>query len=408
MTTGLTRFYRRAGIPVLLAALISLPWLLYGAQQVVSHNYNDVTEWLPDDNPATTDLLWFVEHFGGDDRDESLPHYYGRWGTEENRARIDAIRAGSITDKMPMTEAAEVEDDAYRDGRNTTSAIRTLGRAVDSGQPFFLAVGYSAPHSPFTAPKKYWDFYDPAALSLDDVRDQSLDMPEANFLTDADETTFYEVPGIRADGSVPLETARHLRHGYLASVSYMDAQIGRLLDALDAQGVADETLVVLWSDHGFHLGERAHWGKRTLYDLDVRAPLIVARPAVTSGRVASGLVESRDIFPTLCEWAELEKPDYLEGESFADLLREPKTPGKDAVYFRAPRPAPLPSGQAVRTATHTYAEWIDPQGQTVLRQLIAHGGDGSMEITTLHPGEKSPLIESLAQCLRPAPPLHEE
>jgi arylsulfatase A-like enzyme len=182
----------------------------------------------------------------------------------------------------------------------------------------------------------------------------------------------------RPDGSVDPALARRIRHGYYASVSYLDAQVGKLLDELDRLGLTETTLVVFWSDHGFHLGERGHWAKRTLYEIDVRAPLMIAGPGVARGATADGIVEFVDFFPTLCDVAALPAPAYLEGTSFRAQLTDPTAPGKTVARFRAPRPDGV-MGRGWRTPDGAYLTWtrLEPDGSERLlaEEVYLDGSD---------------------------------
>ncbi len=272
---------------------------------------------------------------------------------------------------MPICEARDVPDEAYYDGRVAAEAVRVLAEVKE--HPFFLAVGFWKPHAPFNAPKKYWDLYDPAALPPAD----------ASRPTGAPEQAFHEGPEliVPRGNTAPLtpEEITEMRHGYLAALSYLDTQLGRVLDALEASGVADRTIVVFVSDHGFHLGEHALWGKTSNFERDARVPLLVALPGVERGARTPALAELVDLYPTLAELCALPPPADLDGTSLAPALRDPARSVKPAAYTRHPRPshydrfparAPSSVGYSVRTDSVRYTEWRDwPSGEVVGREL---------------------------------------
>jgi len=225
------------------------------------------------------------------------------------------------------------------------------GRAVFPVGAFFLAVGFLKPHLPFVAPKKYWDLHDPAALPM-----PTRDTPPGFAPQFGGELRRYkEMP----PGRTPLgdELTRHLIHGYYAATSYMDACAGLVLDALEANGLAENSIVVLWGDHGWHLGDHGMWCKHTNYEQAARIPMVVALPG-KNGSVSTSLVETVDIFPTLTELAGLPAPDGLDGKSFADLLENPASRHRDHVIHVYPRNELL--GRAIRTDRHRLVEWKKP------------------------------------------------
>ncbi len=235
----------------------------------------------------------------------------------------------------PAWEAADAEDGAYPDGRTTESAIATL-REVKDG-PFFLAVGFLKPHLPFVAPKKYFDLYDPEKLPLAAFREAPAGAPTVARHSSFELRTRTGVP---TSGPIDDATARQLMHAYAACVSFVDAQVGRLMNELDRLGLSENTIVVFWGDHGWHLGEFGIWGKATNHEVATRVPLIVCAPrAKAHGKAAQGIVEFLDVYPTLCELAGLPPPSHLEGTSFRRLLDASELPGKPVAYSQFPSPA---------------------------------------------------------------------
>ncbi len=254
-------------------------------------------------------------------------------------------------------ESADVPDDFYADGQIANEAIVRLQAAAASRKPFFMGVGFLKPHLPFVAPKKYWDLHDPAQLPLPS-RLTAPDGAPSYAPQYGGELRNYD--GIPA-GTDPLDPAltRHLIHGYYAATSYMDAQLGRVLAALEATGLANNTIVVLWGDHGWHLGDHGMWCKHTNYEEAAHIPLLVAVPG-HRGAATSALVESVDIYPTLAALAGLPAPTGLDGQSFAALFTTPAAAHRDHVIHVYPRGPRL--GRALRTGRYRLVEWKAPGG----------------------------------------------
>lgn len=274
--------------------------------------------------------------------------------------------------KGPAWEAADVPDEGCPDGKLAQLAIEKLTAVRSGDKPFFLAVGFFKPHLPFNAPKRYWDLYDPAAFELND------DSQRVKGISGHAHHSHRELGGYRdlpKDEHLDATTTRTLRHGYHACVSYIDAQIGKLLATLDQLGLAQNTIVVLWGDHGFALGEKDRWGKGTNFERDTRVPLLIRTPDLGSpGAAAAGLVELVDVFPTLAELASLPAPQGLDGRSLVPMLANPQAPGREAVLSQFARPfsasTPEFMGYSLRTATHRYTRWITwPARQLVAEEL---------------------------------------
>ena len=264
-------------------------------------------------------------------------------------------------------EKADVDEDACADGRIAAEGIRRLQAYQQSGQPFFLALGFTKPHLPFCAPRKYWDLYDPAELPVATIREYPQGAPRYAAKTELGELNQYKpVPE-----KLPLsdEMERTLIHGYYAALSYMDSQLGRVLDELERLALDKNTIVVLWGDHGYHLGDHGAWTKHTNYEQANRIPVIIAAPEVTTpGTNTKALIETVDIFPTLAELAGLPAPtgpQPIDGESLVPVLKDPalkdpvlKDPAasvRDHAYHCFPRRGRL--GRAIRTQQYRLVEW---------------------------------------------------
>lgn len=220
----------------------------------------------------------------------------------------------------------------------------------------------------------------------------------------SDELRNYD--GIPESGPIPPELATTLRHGYAAGISFLDAQVGKVMAELDRLGLAENTIIVFWGDHGFHLGEHALWGKSSNYELDARAPLMVATPGMKQpGASAPGLVEFLDLYPTLVALAGLPAAPGLQGQSLVPLLDDPRHPGKAAVLSQHPRPyfndQLTHMGYALRTAQHRYVEWREmPSGAVVARELYDETVDSRETINRAAEPAQAALVEKLAAQLR--------
>ena len=266
----------------------------------------------------------------------------------------------------PAWESADVSDDAYADGVIAERAIADLRRLKDRDEPFFLAVGFLKPHLPFIAPKKYWDLYNHEKIQLPDNYHVPQDAPKESIHSSGEMRSY---AGIPAKGSVSDETARNMIHGYYACVSYADAQIGKLLDELDRLEISDNTIVVLWGDHGWNLGEHTLWCKHSCYETSMQIPLIVRAPGINGGQRRNHLIETIDLYPTLCELTGTSLPEHLEGRSLAELMKSPNAVWKDAAIGR------FQDGDTIRTDSFRFTEYTDKKGNRVSRMLYDHSDD---------------------------------
>ena len=251
----------------------------------------------------------------------------------------NALRNG--LGKGPAYEFADFSDNEYEDGHNTDLAIATMKDMLEKNpdKPFFLGLGMKKPHLDWVAPKKYWDLYDQEKIKLAEHEEAPKDGATMGLHASFELRARADIP---KKGSIDKELAINLKHAYLACVSYVDAQIGRMLSALDEAGVRDNTIIILWSDHGWHLGDMGIWGKATNYEIATRVPLIISTPnmsAAIRGKKSNALVELVDMYPTLCDLAGVSLPAHLEGQSFAPLLSDPGRDWKKAVFSQFPTPA---------------------------------------------------------------------
>jgi len=304
--------------------------------------------------------------------------------------------------RVPLDDCRDVPDEATYDGRVAAEAVRLLGELKDG--PFFLAVGFWKPHAPFNAPKRYWDLYDRDRLPPLDPA-----WPTAAPEIAGHASTEILGPPKQQRPLTPAQIAE-MRHGYFAAVSFMDAQVGKVLDALDKNGQAATTVIVFVSDHGYHLGEHGLWAKTSNFELDARVPLVVSVPgAGRAGGTTAALVELVDLFPTLVEACGLPVPAGLEGASLMPLLRGEAAAVKPAAFTQHPRPAyyerepakrPAAMGVSVRTDRVRYTEWRDWEtGGTTARELYDHAADPAEKRNAVDDAALLPEREAAARLL---------
>ena len=293
----------------------------------------------------------------------------------------EAAKAEVMLRVKPSVESVDVPDDAYTDGVHAKMAKNILIGLSKKSEPFFLAVGFSKPHLPFVSPKKYWDLYDRKKMPLAPFQHSTENaVPiayhnagELRAYTDIDPINSYtdQNPGL----SLSLEKQKELIHGYYAAVSYTDAQLGIVLNALDSLGLTDNTIIVLWGDHGWHLGDHNLWCKHSNFENAARAPLIISAPGIASSNVKTQ-TEFVDIFPTLCDLANIKIPSNLDGKSLVPAMKKPTTVIKEYSVSQYPRSGAVGEserlgyaetefmGYSLRTKQFRYTIWMKNRWRT--------------------------------------------
>jgi arylsulfatase A-like enzyme len=306
---------------------------------------------------------------------------------EENKQLVDqnAKRRG------PAYEAAEVADNAYFDGQIADKGISDLRRMKRQNKPFFLALGFLKPHLPFNAPKKYWDMYEAEDIDLADNPFRPKGAPDAALHNWGELRSYYGIP---PKGPLSEELAHKLVHGYYACVSYTDAQIGRVVDELDRLGLRDNTVIILWGDHGWNLGEHGLWCKHCNFETSLHSPLIVTGPGISAGKKSNALTEYLDIYPSLCEMCNLALPDHLQGRSFVPLLKNPNMSWKKAVFSR------FYKGDSVKTDRYRYTEWRGKDGGVYARMLYDHKLDPAENTNVAELSQNKEIVIKLSKMLR--------
>ena len=290
----------------------------------------------------------------------------------------------------PAWEMEDVHDTMYYDGAQTKLALKTLSRISKREEPFYMALGFFRPHLPFAVPKKYWDLYDLNSIPMANnpfipINSPVMSMNSMYELRGYNGFSHLQHPTINVIGE---DTARILKHGYYASVSYVDAQIGKLIQHLKDLDIYDQTIIIIWGDHGWKLGEHNSWCKQSNYNIDIHVPMIVYSPNQKNrGKQTFAITELVDIFPSLCEMSGIEVPDYMEGTSFVPLLENPDKEWKAAAFsqfHRRPKVTPDKKrymGYSIQTKRYHYIEWFywnnetKEKGEYVTNELYDHETD---------------------------------
>ena len=324
-----------------------------------------------------------------------------KYATEKNLSG-GIIPPTSIWKHGPSVECADMPESAYVDGQVADQGIQALEQLKD--RPFFLALGFRRPHLPFSCPKKYWDLYDRQQLAKPLNPDTPQNVPALALHRSGELRNYPDIPD---KGSLSPGKTAELRHGYYACVSFVDAQIGKVIRKLDELGLREKTIIVLWGDHGYHLGEHNLWCKTTNFELDTHVPLILSAPNKKQrGQKTDALVELIDIYPTLVELSGLPMPTGLDGKSMVPLLSDPDRPWKKAVLSQFPKPWGYSwktgvMGYSLRTHRFRYNEWIDwKTGKIVATELYDHETDKHETINVASRREYREQLSLLSETLQ--------
>lgn len=313
----------------------------------VFHHHDDrVDSW--------SETPWIVSPASGDWA------LYNKWNIWKNEVPDKDLNPKSH--RGPYCEAADVADSCYEDNRIARKAVEELGRLKEKQQPFFLAVGFRKPHLPFIAPKKYWDLYKREEIKMADNRYRPDGLPDQ--VQSSREIYQYT----HTDNTSLDAFHREARHAYYACASFIDAQVGLVLDELKRLHLQDNTIVVLLGDHGWHLGEHDFWGKHTLMKQSTHAPLLVSFPGGKHD-VTESIVEFVDIYPSLCEACGIPLPEHLQGKSFLPTLLNPGKKHRDYAFIQWGK------GINLVTQDYSYAEWYDNSKNLVGEMLFDHQTD---------------------------------
>ena len=342
-----------------------------------------------------------------------LPYPYPE-GTREKVREVDEALPKSDWRKDilrgPVAGAPDLPDNQVLDGARTDMCIEDLRRLGKEDAPFFIGMGYIRPHLAWVSPKKYWDLYDRDKFPV--LRDSVNENTPSYAMFSNREMAHYvdmaEFPEPWDDDQrLTDDQVRYLLHAYYACVSYVDAQVGRLLDTLEEEGLADNTIVVLWSDHGWKLGEYAAWGKRTNYEIDTRVPMILSAPGMkNAGQRTTALAELLDLYPTLCDLTGIEIPDFVDGKSLKPVLDDVNQSVSDAAYSQYYRKEDSNEymGYAMRTADYRFVEWRNfKTGKVTARELYDHRNDSAEKNNIADTADQQVLDQLTEQLLETHP-----
>jgi len=345
-----------------------------------------------------------IYHYGDDTKNQFGKNYLNSksswvgkgYVSQENTKIFNATKAG------PAYESANVHDTIYPDGINTLNAMRRLETLKKENKPFFMAVGLTKPHLPFIAPKKYWDMYPESSIKLSELPERPKNSSKYTVRFGGELSAYTGMPKLFKD--IPDSTAIKLRHGYFASVSYIDAQIGNLLNKLEELGLRENTIVVLWGDHGYKLGDYGSWCKWSNMNIDTNIPFIFNVPGGAKGEVYKHPVEALDMYPTLAELCGLKPPAHLEGKSLVSILKNPKKEPKDKMYAYSIWPDErwnfdkTVMGYSVKDDRFNYVEWVQlTTGKVVERELYDHEKDPKETENVVNDTQYQNVISELAQ-----------
>jgi len=306
-------------------------------------------------------------------------YFYASPEAKDTIAMLEAEARSLGVDEMeyvrehyfPPTERADVPEDAYTDGAIVNAGIELLEELAAGDAPFFLAVGFNRPHLPFNAPAPFWDLYDRNLFSLAPYREKAIGSPDIGY-HNSDELRSYT--GVPRSGSIQGELQLELIHGYYAAVSYIDHLIGLLVQRVDELGLTEQTAIVVWGDHGWHLGDHDLWCKHSNFEQATRSPLIIAVPEqANAGSIATSPTEFTDIAPTLCEITALPIPAYFEGESLLPLMADPMSTIREGSLSQYPRGSRM--GYSLRTTRYRYTKWVNGDGSFYEDELYDYQTD---------------------------------
>ena len=351
----------------------------YGKSCTGAPNIPDIPSWFKE-NGYKTYSMGKIYHYADDNTKA--------WDVIDRVGYFKAYQLPENQSKSPAYESAPVKYNAYPTGIMTDKIIQQMRAAKDSNQPHFFTAGFSKPHLPFVAPQKYWDLYNEEDLVLpSNYSFFPKNAPSSANSTWGELRNMYD--DIPSEGPVSDAMALKLIHGYLACVSYTDDMIGMLLDELESLEMLDDTIIILWGDHGFQLGDHTLWCKHTLFETSMHAPLIISAPGYGSGQRVNSLAEMVDIYPTLCELAGLELPPHLQGKSLVPTMKNPNAIHKKAIFGR------YHAGETVRTERFQYSEWTNND-----RMLYDHKRDPNEDINVVDDPKYSKVVEAMAAVLK--------
>ena len=301
----------------------------------------------------------------------------------ENKKILSKIRDKAIADGIPnrdmwqylrskhkpSTESFDISDEGYSDGAIALKAVSQINELAKDEDPFFLAVGFQKPHLPFVAPKKYWDLYNRESIELASYQKWARGTVKLSYNNNGEMRSYTDIPdSFEENGLINTEKQKELIHGYYACVSYIDAQVGKILDAVKENNLLENTTIILWGDHGWHLGDHGQWAKHSNFEQATRSPLIIVDSKTKRNNFNSSPTEFIDVFPTLVELSGLQTPDNLQGKSLVPILNGKSKKVKDYAVSQYPRGKAM--GYALRNGRYRYVAWYKNRNSIKEQDII--------------------------------------
>jgi len=362
--------------------------------------------WYPNGTTIDTDPVDWSKQIKG--KHSVITEEYSNAVSSEDNDKPTERPNGKSGKAGPAFEVSPKTDDQLPDGATAAEAVKRLHELKSKSEPFFLAVGFLKPHLPFVAPKKYWDLYDPNQIPVPPTDHLPEGAPSFAGHTNGELHAYFGVP---KENPIPVDFAKTLRHGYYAAISYADAQIGRLLDALDKEGLSENTIIVLWGDHGWQLGEHGLWEKHTNFEIAARAPLIISLPQQKSaGKKCEAPVEFVDIYPTLADLCGLPAPADVDGTSLKPFIENPSASATKVAISQYPRKAGKTGGEkvmgySIRDDRWRAIFWRELNGTKVIAtELYDEKADPDELVSVANKPENKAVLDALSKHLPAAIP----
>ena len=344
-----------------------------------------------DDKWDDWDEVWRPYAFDNPEGIEPIDWWQSLWKDYQTKENKELEK---ITGKGPAFEIANVKDSVLIDGLLTNKVIRDIKKLKNKSSPFFLTAGFISNHLPFIAPKRFWDIYDYDSIKLPLNQSPPINAPKISISYNAE--LIYGYSGIPKKGDLPLDLSKKLTHGYYATVSYVDHLIGKIMNTLDEEGIANNTIIVFVSDHGFNLKEHSQWGKYTSHRTSGKVPLIIYDPRNDFKTNSNSLVELVDIYPTLLALLDLEKPKHkLDGKSLVNIIRNPYHENKSHVFMKNAK------GYTIKTTKYSYTEYLKLKGkrQCIDNMLFDHKNDVNETVNLSNEVKYKSVVDSLSNLL---------
>ena len=345
-----------------------------------------------DDKWEDWDEVWRPYAFEGPKEIKPIDWWESLWKDYKTKENIELEKN---TGKGPAFEKAIVEDSILIDGLMTNKVIRDIKRLKNESSPFFLTAGFISNHLPFIAPKRFWDIYNYDSITLPLNDKPALNSPSISISNNGELINGYL--GIPKKGDLSEDLSKKLKHGYYATVSYVDHLVGKIINSLQEEDLSENTIIIFVSDHGFNLKEHSQWGKYTSHRISGRVPLIIYDPRNTSTTNTNSLVELVDIYPTVLELLVLQSPDHLlEGKSLVKILKNPLHENKSHVFMKNAK------GYTIKTADHSYTEYLQLKDnrQLIDNMLFDHKNDTNETINLSKEIGYKNVVDSLKRILR--------